>query len=136
MSPEKAGPFYPAKLVRTKNSMKNAKKFVKFLTLAAVFIMVATIGMGTLASAQPANTELNLPFISNPMTPELNVTLSQISYISQPTEWQYSGTMAHKAYYTNSTAWVVPNSGYLFMVNNTTTATAPTDSAVNFPVAN
>lgn len=136
MSPEKAGPFYPAKLVRTKDSMKNARRFVKLMTLAVMFVMVATIGMGTLASAQPANTELSLPFISNPMTPELNVTLSQISYISQPTEWQYSGSTADKAYYTNSTAWVVPNSGYLFIVNNTTTATAPTDSAVNFPVAN
>ena len=116
--------------------MKNARKFVKFMTLAVMFVMVATIGMGTMAQAQPSNTELNLPFISNPMTPELNVTLSQISYISQPTEWQYSGSMADKAYYTNSTAWVVPNSGYLFIVNNTTTATAPTDSSVNFPVAN
>ncbi|MCW6159208.1 MAG: hypothetical protein LVQ63_07020 [Thermoplasmatales archaeon] len=109
---------------------------VKFLTLAVLFVMVATIGMGTMASAQPSNTELSLPFISNPANMALNVTLSQISYITQPTQWLYSGNDHQKAYYTNSTAWVVPNSGDLFIANNSTTSTAPTDSAINFPVAN
>lgn len=106
------------------------------MALAAIFVMVATIGMGTMAQAQPSNTELNIPFISNPANVTLNVTLSQISYITQPTQWLDSNSSAQKPYYTNSTAWVVPNSGDLFIVNNTTTATAPTDSAVNFPVAN
>ena len=115
--------------------MHNGKKFLKFLTLAAVFVMVATIGMGTMAQAQPSNTELTLPFIGNPANVALNVTLSQISYITQPTQWLYSGNSHQKAYYTNSTAWVVPNSGDLFIVNNSTTATPPADSAVNFPVA-
>lgn len=98
--------------------------------------MVATIGMGTFASAQQTNTELNIPFINNPGNVALNVTLSQISYITQPTQWIYSNSSSQKAYYTNSTAWAVQNSGDLFIVNNSTTSTAPTDSAVNFPVAN
>ena len=115
--------------------MHNGKKFLKFLTLAAVFVMVATIGMGTMAQAQPSNTELSLPFVGNPANVALNVTLSQISYITQPTEWLYSNSSSQKAYYTNGTAWVVPNSGYLFIANNSTTSTAPADSAINFPVA-
>ena len=115
--------------------MQNRKKFVKFLTLAVLFVMVATIGMGTMAQAQPSNTELSIPFINNPGNVALNVTLSQISYITQPTQWIYSNSSPQKAYYTNSTAWAVQNSGDLFIVNNSTTSTAPTDSAVNFPVA-
>ncbi|MEM0136164.1 MAG: hypothetical protein QXU18_13240 [Thermoplasmatales archaeon] len=114
--------------------MENKKKFLKLMTLAIIAVMVATIGMGTLASAQPANTELNLPFISNPANTTLNVTLSQISYITQPTQWIYSGNSQQKAYYSNGTAWVVPNSGYLFIANNSTTSTAPPNSYINFPV--
>jgi preprotein translocase subunit SecG len=129
-------PSLGGKSGRTKDVNSVKKSWTKIMAIAAILVMVATVGMGMMASAQPSsNTELTLPFISNPVTPELNVTLSQISYISQPTEWQFSGSHADKAFYTNSTAWVVKNSGDLFIVNNSTTLTAPTDSAVNFPVA-
>ncbi len=119
-----------------KDCMEKRKSIRMFLTLATIAVMIATIGMGTFASAQPTSTELTLPFTGNPANVTLNVTLTQISYITQPTQWEFSNNTPQKAYYTNSTNWVVPNSGYLFIVNNSTTSTAPSDSAINFPVAN
>ncbi len=119
--------------------MQNGKKFRKLVALAVMAVLIATIGIGvgsSYASAQPVTTELSLPSIAgNPANVTLNVTLSQISYITQPTQWLESNISQEKAYYTNSTNWVVPNSGYLFIVNNSTTSTAPSDSAINYPVA-
>ncbi len=116
--------------------MQNGKKFRKLVALAVMAVLIATIGVGSYASAQPVTTELSLPsIVGNPANVTLNVTLSQISYITQPTQWLESNISQEKAYYTNSTNWVVPNSGYEFIVNNSTTSTAPSNSAINFPVA-
>jgi len=73
---------------------------------------------------------------TNPVNTQLNVTIGRVSYITQPTEWLYSANSPQPASWVNPTSsWTVNNSGYLFMVNNATSSTAPSPEVVNFPVA-
>ena len=112
---------------------------IKFATLITLVIIVASV-MGVLFPGHPAEMKtIAMPaslLSTNPVNTALNVTIGRVAYITQPTEWLYNAQSSVPVSFVNPTSsWTLNNSGYLFMVNNTTGTTAPTPEVVNFPVA-
>ena len=115
------------------------KQIIKFATMVTLVIIVASV-MGVLFPGHPAELKtIAMPaaFLSTaPLTTNLNVTVGRVAYITQPTEWLYSANSPQPASFVNpTTSWTLNNSGYLFMVNNSTSTTAPSPEVANFPVA-
>jgi len=107
--------------------------------MITLVIIVASV-MGVLFPGHPAELKtIAMPasFLSTaPLTTNLNVTVGRVAYITQPTEWLYSANSPQPASFVNPTSsWTLNNSGYLFMVNNSTSTTAPSPEVANFPVA-
>ena len=98
--------------------------------------MIAVAGAAALGGGHgPEYAAINLPFSSNPWTTKLNVSISRVSYITEPSQWIFSAANhTVKPKYTDSTAWVTNNSGYQFAIWNSTTSTAPSPAVFNFTV--
>ena len=116
------------------------KQIIKFATLITLVVIVASAA-GVLFPGHPAELKtIAMPaslLSTNPVSTNLNITIGRVAYITQPTEWLYSANSPQQASFVNPTSsWTLNNSGYLFMVNNTTGTTAPTPEVANFPVSN
>ena len=98
--------------------------------------MIAVAGVAALGTQGhgPEYATITLPFSSNPWTTKLNVSISRVAYITQPSEWNYSVGGKTLPKYTDSTAWVTNNSGYQFVAWNSTTSSAPNPALLNFSV--
>jgi len=120
--------------------MKISKRgIIKLATLITLVVVVAS-AMGVLFSGHPTELKtIAMPaslLNTNPVNTNLNVTIGRVAYITQPTEWLYSANSPQPASFVNPTSsWTLNNSGYLFMVNNSTSTTAPSPEVANFPVA-
>ena len=73
--------------------------------------------------------------ISNNIGQSINVTFSRVSYINEPTQWQYGPANPQNGTYKASGAWILNNSGYLIMQQNASSPTAPTLVDYNFSAA-
>ena len=73
--------------------------------------------------------------ISNNIGQSINVTFSRVSYINEPTQWQVGPANPQNGTYKASGAWILNNSGYLIMQQNTSSPTAPTLVDYNFSAA-
>ena len=107
--------------------------------MITLVIMVASV-MGVLFPGHPAELKtIAMPaslLNTNPVNTQLNITIGRVAYITQPTEWLYNAQSSVPVSFVNPTSsWTLNNSGYLFMVNNSTSATAPSPEVANFPVA-
>jgi len=114
------------------------KRIIKLATLITLVVVVASTA-GVLFPGHPGELKtIAMPaslLNTNPVNTALNVTIGRVSYITQPTEWLYSANSPQPASFVNPTnSWTLNNSGYLFMVNNTTSTTAPSPEVVNFGV--
>ena len=100
----------------------------------ALFVAVSGAALiGTLQTSGPVYGSIKLPFQSNPWTTELNVSISRVAYITQPSQWLFNAdNHSVKQAYSDSTAWVTNNSGYQFFTWNSTTSTAPNPASLNF----
>ena len=70
--------------------------------------------------------------ISNNIGQSINVTFSRVSYINEPTQWQLGPANPENGTYKASGAWILNNSGYLIMQQNSTAPTAPSLVDYNF----
>ena len=107
--------------------------------MITLVIIVASV-MGVLFPGHPAELKtIAMPaslLNTNPVNTQLNITIGRVAYITQPTEWLYNAQSSVPVSFVNPTSsWTLNNSGYLFMVNNSTSATAPSPEVANFPVA-
>jgi len=112
---------------------------IKLATLITLVVIVASAA-GVLFPGHPAELKtIAMPaslLTTNPINTQLNITIGRVAYITQPTEWLYSANSPQPASFVNpSSSWTLNNSGYLFMVNNTTGTTAPAPEVANFPIA-
>ena len=107
--------------------------------MIVVALFIATAGaalFGTHEKAGPVYGSIKLPFVSNPWSTELNVSISRVAYITQPAQWQFhASNHSVKQSYVDSTAWVTNNSNYQFFVWNKTGTTAPSAASLNFNTA-
>jgi len=108
--------------------------------MVTLVIIVASV-MGVLFPGHPAELKtIAMPaslLSTNPVNIQLNITIGRVAYITQPTEWLYNAQSSVPVSFVNPTSsWTLNNSGYLFMVNNSTSATAPSPEVANFPVSN
>jgi len=120
--------------------MKISKKgIIKLATLITLVIVVASTAGVLFPGHQSEFKAIAMPaslLDTNPVNTQLNVTIGRVAYITQPAEWLYNSQSSVPVSFVNPTSsWTLNNSGYLFMVNNTTSATAPSPEVVNFPVA-
>jgi len=116
------------------------KGVIRLATLVVLTIVIAS-SAGVLFPGHTAEMKtIATPaaFLSTaPLTTNLNVTVGRVAYITQPTEWLYNAQSSVPVSFVSPTSsWTLNNSGYLFMVNNTTSTTAPTPEVANFPVSN
>ena len=121
--------------------MHSWKKYWKNLVLATVIVLIAAGMAGVLFPGhgeEIGTVKLPASFLNAaPLSTELNVTVGRVAYITQPTEWLFSKISPQSMSIVNrASTWTLNNSGYFFMVNNSTTATAPSPQIANFNLAN
>lgn len=107
---------------------KMAKNY-KNAAIIAVLAIVIISGMGFAYSYGNSTgvKAINTPWaISNGIDPQLNITFNSISYVDEPPQWNF--TAANQAYpgasWTTGGDYILNNSGYLIMQNNTTGSTS------------
>jgi hypothetical protein len=103
----------------------------KFLTMAVLAIMIASgIIIGLQATAQEGPVYKNVSASvssllgSNPVTTEMNFTFGRVAYTNEPTQFMWSSTAGYpsESFVTQTGEWVTNNSGYQFMIFNSTTS--------------
>ncbi len=115
----------------------------KLKKIFGIVVIVALIAIGFSAIAFPSHPEqigtYKMPasiLNTNPVNTELNVTVSRVAYITQPTEWLFSKISPQPMNIVNPTStWTLNNSGYFMMIANSTGTTAPNPEIVNFNLA-
>ena len=106
-----------------------------FVVAFVVAVLLSMALLGAFSAGHPSQyATISAPTISGaPASTVLNVTLSRVAYVTQPPQWQYSSTSAAvKETFSDSSAWVLNNSGYQFAVWNSTGTTAPGPAALNY----
>lgn len=107
---------------------KEAKSFKKAAIIAILAIVIVS-GMG-LAYSYGNSTGIkavSTPWaIASGIDPQLNITFNSISYVDEPPQWNFSA--ANQAYpgasWTTGGDYILNNSGYLIIQNNTTGSTS------------
>ena len=115
-------------------------KLKKIIGFVVIFALIA-VGFSALAfPSHPGGIgTIRMPasiLNTNPVNTELNVTVSRVAYITQPTEWLFSKISPQPMNVVNPTStWTLNNSGYFMMVSNSTGSTAPNPEIANFNLA-
>ena len=120
--------------------MEQDSKHSKKLIVAFFFATIMILSSLVLVTAIPVGQEYvgmpQISGISNNIGQSINVTFSRVSYTNEPTQWQVGPATPQNGTYQASKAWILNNSGYQIIQQNTTSPTAPSFVTYNFSADN